>query len=55
MDYDVTVVGGGIVGLATAFRLLEIKPDLRVLLVEKEPKLAAHQTGNNSGVLHSGL
>ncbi len=55
INYDVIVVGGGIVGLATAFRLLEAKPDLRVLLVEKESKLAAHQTGNNSGVLHSGL
>jgi L-2-hydroxyglutarate oxidase len=55
MDYDATVIGGGIVGLATAFRLLESKPKLRVLLIEKEPKLAAHQTGNNSGVLHSGL
>jgi L-2-hydroxyglutarate oxidase len=55
MKHDVTIVGGGIVGLATAFRLQEAKPGLRVLLVEKEPKLAAHQTGNNSGVLHSGL
>src|SRR5271170_387250 len=55
MDYDVTIVGGGIVGLATAFRLLESKPKTRVLLIEKESKLAAHQTGNNSGVLHAGL
>ncbi len=55
MNHDVTIVGGGIVGLATAFRLLESKPEMRVLLIEKEPKLAAHQTGNNSGVLHSGL
>src|SRR5271167_214801 len=53
--YDVIVVGGGIVGLATAFRLLEARPKLKILLLEKEPKLAAHQTGNNSGVLHSGL
>jgi L-2-hydroxyglutarate oxidase LhgO len=52
---DVTIVGGGIVGLATAYRLLEAKPGLKVLLLEKEPGLAAHQTGNNSGVLHSGL
>ena len=49
------IVGGGIVGLATAYRLLEAKPSLKVLLLEKESKLAAHQTGNNSGVLHSGL
>src|SRR5215831_12481316 len=52
---DVVVVGGGIVGLATAYRLLEAKPSLKALLLEKESKLAAHQTGNNSGVLHSGL
>lgn len=55
MSYDVIVVGGGIVGLATAHRLLEAKPQLKLLLLEKESTLAAHQTGNNSGVLHSGL
>jgi L-2-hydroxyglutarate oxidase len=55
MNYDVIIVGGGIVGLATAHRLLEARPQLKVLLLEKEAKLAAHQTGNNSGVLHSGL
>ena len=55
MNYDVVIVGGGIVGLATAHRLLETRPQTRLLLLEKEPKLAAHQTGNNSGVLHSGL
>ena len=55
MKYDTIIVGGGIVGLATAFRLLEAKPQLKILLIEKESKLAAHQTGNNSGVLHSGL
>jgi L-2-hydroxyglutarate oxidase len=55
MIFDVTIVGGGIVGLATAYRLLEAKPNRKVLLLEKEPRLAAHQTGNNSGVLHSGL
>ncbi len=55
MNCDAIIVGGGIVGLATAFRLLEARPQLKVLLLEKEPKLAAHQTGNNSGVLHSGL
>jgi L-2-hydroxyglutarate oxidase LhgO len=55
MTQDVIVVGGGIVGLATAFRLLEARPGLRLALLEKESKLAAHQTGNNSGVLHSGL
>jgi len=55
MTYDVTIAGGGIVGLATAYRLLEARPQLKVLLLEKEAKLAPHQTGNNSGVLHSGL
>ncbi len=55
MHFDVLVIGGGIVGLATAFRLLEARSGLRLLLLEKEAKLAAHQTGNNSGVLHSGL
>ena len=55
MNYDAIIVGGGIVGLATAFRLLEAKPQLKILLLEKEPKLAPHQTGNNSGVLHAGL
>src|SRR4051812_32050723 len=46
MKYDVVIVGGGIVGLATTFRLLEANPQLKILLVEKESKLAAHQTGN---------
>jgi (S)-2-hydroxyglutarate dehydrogenase len=55
MDYDVIIAGGGILGLATAFRFLEARPKTRILLIEKESKLAAHQTGNNSGVLHSGL
>ena len=55
MNYDAAIVGGGIVGLATAHRLLEARPQLKVLLLEKEPKLAMHQTGRNSGVLHSGL
>lgn len=55
MNFDVIIVGGGIVGLATAFRILESQPRLKILLLEKEGKLAAHQTGNNSGVLHSGL
>ena len=55
MRRDVIIVGGGIVGLATAYRLLEARPRTRLLLLEKESRLAAHQTGNNSGVLHSGL
>ncbi len=52
--YDVAVVGGGIVGLATA-RSLAVERRLRVVLLEAEPRLAAHQTGHNSGVVHSGL
>ena len=55
MTYDILVAGGGIVGLATAHRLLEARPKLKLLLLDKESRLAAHQTGNNSGVLHSGL
>jgi L-2-hydroxyglutarate oxidase len=55
MKYDVIVIGGGIVGLATAYQTLLKRPGLKVLLLEKESKLAAHQTGNNSGVVHSGL
>ena len=53
--YDVTIVGGGIVGAATAYKLQLKSPHLKILLIEKEPHLADHQTGNNSGVIHSGL
>jgi L-2-hydroxyglutarate oxidase len=49
------IVGGGIVGLATARFLLESRPGLSLTLLEKEPRLATHQTGHNSGVLHSGI
>src|ERR1700677_2584599 len=52
---DVAVVGGGIVGLATAYQLTRQFPDRRVIVLEKEPELAAHQTGRNSGVLHSAI
>ena len=52
---DVAIIGAGIVGLATALRLLEQKPDLSVVLLEKEATVASHQTGHNSGVLHAGL
>ncbi|CAM4289119.1 L-2-hydroxyglutarate oxidase [Cytophagaceae bacterium 50C-KIRBA] len=55
MALDVIIVGGGIVGLATAHRLLEAKPDLQIALFEKENMVSLHQTGNNSGVIHSGL
>lgn len=52
---DVAIIGAGIVGLATALRLLQEKPDLRVVVLEKEVTLASHQTGHNSGVIHAGL
>lgn len=52
---DVVIVGGGIVGLATAYQLLRREPGRRVVIVEKEDVLAEHQTGHNSGVLHSGI
>ncbi|HET9030968.1 MAG TPA: L-2-hydroxyglutarate oxidase [Candidatus Aquilonibacter sp.] len=55
MTYDVIIVGGGIVGLATARELLERSPDLRLAILEKENTLGAHQTGHNSGVIHSGI
>ena len=53
--YDITIVGGGIVGTATAYKIQIKYPNLKILLIEKEPHLADHQTGNNSGVIHSGL
>jgi len=52
---DVAVIGGGVVGTATAMALLERHPGLSVTVLEKEDRLAAHQTGHNSGVIHSGL
>lgn len=55
MQHDVIIVGGGIVGLATALQLKKSNPNLLILLLEKENELAKHQTGNNSGVIHSGL
>lgn len=53
--YDIAVIGGGIVGLATANALLDSKPKLKLVLLEAEDRFAAHQTGHNSGVIHSGL
>jgi L-2-hydroxyglutarate oxidase len=53
--HDYTVVGGGIVGLSTAWALLGREPQARVLVLEKEPGWAQHQTGRNSGVIHSGI
>jgi L-2-hydroxyglutarate oxidase LhgO len=54
-SYDIIVIGGGIVGLATAYKLNCKYPSKRILVLEKEKEVAAHQTGHNSGVIHSGL
>lgn len=53
--YDIAIIGGGIVGAATFYKLQKKYPKKRLLLIEKEDRLADHQTGNNSGVIHSGL
>lgn len=53
--YDAAIIGGGIVGLATALALTERAPQHGVVLIEKEPRVATHQTGHNSGVIHSGI
>ncbi len=55
MSFDIAIIGGGIVGAATFYKLQTRYPDLSIVLIEKEGKLASHQTGNNSGVIHSGL
>jgi len=55
MNYDFIIVGAGIVGLSTAHKLSLAFPDIDILVLEKEDKVAAHQTGNNSGVIHSGI
>lgn len=54
-NWDVVIVGGGIVGAATLYKMQARFPDLRILLLEKEKALADHQTGHNSGVIHSGI
>ncbi|MGQ0665463.1 MAG: FAD-dependent oxidoreductase [Nitrospiraceae bacterium] len=54
-SFDVVVVGGGIIGLATAMCVMQSRPGTRLAVLEKESDLARHQTGHNSGVIHSGL
>lgn len=54
-ETDVAIIGGGIVGLATGYQLARLFPAKKLVLLEKEPELAAHQTGRNSGVIHSGV
>ena len=53
--YDYLVIGAGIVGLATAQRLQQTHPGARVAVLEKEARVAAHQSGHNSGVIHAGV
>lgn len=55
MEQDILIIGGGIVGLATALNILQTNPALKVCILEKESDIAQHQTGNNSGVIHSGI
>jgi L-2-hydroxyglutarate oxidase len=55
MNYDFTIVGAGIVGLSTAYKLSKAFPDASLLVLEKEERVAAHQSGRNSGVIHSGI
>ena len=52
---DIAIIGGGIIGLATAMRLTQEYPDRKVAVIEKEPEVAVHQTGHNSGVIHAGI
>jgi len=55
MHFDIAIIGGGIVGAATFYKIQERNPNLKIALFEKEEELASHQTGHNSGVIHSGL
>ena len=55
MKVDCAIIGGGIVGLSVALNLGQRQPGLRIVVLEKEAQLASHQTGRNSGVIHSGI
>ena len=54
-NFDLTIIGGGIVGIATAWKIKNSMPHARILVLEKEKELALHQTGHNSGVIHAGV
>lgn len=53
--YDISIIGGGIIGLSTAYRLIRSNPHLKICILEKESEISLHQTGHNSGVIHSGI
>ena len=53
--YDFVIIGGGIIGMSTAMQLIDVYPEARIVLLEKEPGPACHQTGHNSGVIHAGV
>ena len=53
--YDYVIIGGGIVGLSTAWQLIQREPGASIVLIEKETEVATHQTGRNSGVIHAGI
>ncbi|MDU3998021.1 MAG: L-2-hydroxyglutarate oxidase [Escherichia coli] len=53
--YDFVIIGGGIIGMSTAMQLIDVYPDARIALLEKESGPACHQTGHNSGVIHAGI
>ena len=52
---DIAIIGGGVIGLATAYNLKKTHPKKSIIVFEKEDSLSSHQTGNNSGVIHSGI
>jgi len=54
-NHDIAIIGGGIVGLATALALNTQFPRRSIVIIEKEPEVALHQTGRNSGVIHAGI
>src|SRR5919106_4503726 len=54
-QYDLTIIGAGILGLATAMKIIEVHPRIKLLILDKEAQVAQHQTGHNSGVIHPGL